>query len=203
MALAEDIIAPHNVPPFDNSGMDGYAVQAVDTVDATAGCPRLSDVAETIPPGHVADGRSWPRGRQDHDGRSYARRRGHGGAVGADGGDGRRRAHLRAGRSGARTSAAPARTCRAGTGCSQPAPFWARPRSGCWPAWAFPRCRCTAAAGGHHLHGQRAGGGGSAARARADPQLQQLLAAGSVPADGRRGPPCSASCPTTTRPPGA
>ena len=29
--LAEDIIATHNLPPFDNSAMDGYAIKAADT----------------------------------------------------------------------------------------------------------------------------------------------------------------------------
>jgi molybdopterin molybdotransferase len=52
--LAEDIIASHSVPPFDNSGMDGYAVRAADLVDATSGSPTRLFIAETIPAGHVA-----------------------------------------------------------------------------------------------------------------------------------------------------
>ena len=28
--LAEDVVAPNDVPPFDNSAMDGYAVRAAD-----------------------------------------------------------------------------------------------------------------------------------------------------------------------------
>ena len=43
MVLGEEIVAPHSVPPFDNSGMDGFAVRAADTVDATAGPPVLLD----------------------------------------------------------------------------------------------------------------------------------------------------------------
>ncbi len=31
--LAEDVVAPHDVPPHDNSAMDGYAVRAADAVD--------------------------------------------------------------------------------------------------------------------------------------------------------------------------
>ena len=31
--LAEDVISPINVPPYDNSAMDGYAVQATDLPD--------------------------------------------------------------------------------------------------------------------------------------------------------------------------
>jgi molybdopterin molybdotransferase len=52
--LAEDIVAGHSVPPFDNSAMDGFAVRAADIVDAHADGPVLLVVAETIPAGHVA-----------------------------------------------------------------------------------------------------------------------------------------------------
>ena len=52
--LAEDIIASHSVPPFDNSGMDGYAVRAADLVDATPESPARLLIAETIPAGYVA-----------------------------------------------------------------------------------------------------------------------------------------------------
>lgn len=31
--LAEDVVAPHDVPPHDNSAMDGYAVRTADAVD--------------------------------------------------------------------------------------------------------------------------------------------------------------------------
>ena len=44
--LAEDVIAPLNLPPFDNSAVDGYAVQALDTAGASrcpcAPCPLVS-----------------------------------------------------------------------------------------------------------------------------------------------------------------
>jgi len=52
--LAEDIIASHNVPPFNNSGMDGYAVRASDTVEATADSPVRLPISDTLPAGHVA-----------------------------------------------------------------------------------------------------------------------------------------------------
>jgi len=52
--LAEEIIAPHSVPPFDNSAMDGFAVRAADTVDASAESPADLLLGETIPAGHVA-----------------------------------------------------------------------------------------------------------------------------------------------------
>jgi len=52
--LGEEIVASHSVPPFDNAGMDGFAVRAVDIVDATADTPVSLQVLETIPAGHVA-----------------------------------------------------------------------------------------------------------------------------------------------------
>ena len=35
-ALAQDIHSPINVPPFNNSAMDGYAMNQVDLLEATA-----------------------------------------------------------------------------------------------------------------------------------------------------------------------
>lgn len=52
--LAEEVIAPHSVPAFDNSGMDGFAVRAADTVEASAESPADLLLCETIPAGHVA-----------------------------------------------------------------------------------------------------------------------------------------------------
>ncbi len=54
MVVGEEIVAPHSVPPFDNSGMDGFAVRAADTVEATAGSPVRLIIGETIAAGHVA-----------------------------------------------------------------------------------------------------------------------------------------------------
>ena len=39
LALSEDILAPHGIPLFDNSAVDGYAVQAADLADASQGNP--------------------------------------------------------------------------------------------------------------------------------------------------------------------
>ncbi len=50
LALAAEIVAPHDVPPFTNSAMDGYAVQAADTVSAPVQLRVLEDVAA----GHTA-----------------------------------------------------------------------------------------------------------------------------------------------------
>ncbi|MGI9105612.1 MAG: molybdopterin molybdotransferase MoeA [Pyrinomonadaceae bacterium] len=53
-ALAEDVIADTDSPPFDRALMDGYAVRAADTAEATAGAPaRLRIVGE------AAAGSGW------------------------------------------------------------------------------------------------------------------------------------------------
>lgn len=51
-ALAEDVFAPHDIPPFDNSAMDGFAVRAADTAGASAAVPVSLALRETIPAGH-------------------------------------------------------------------------------------------------------------------------------------------------------
>ena len=51
--LAEDIIAGENIPPFDNAGMDGYAVIAQDTVTT----PVQLRVINEIPAGSVSNQR--------------------------------------------------------------------------------------------------------------------------------------------------
>lgn len=49
--LAEDIHARRDIPPRDNSAMDGYALQWQDTRGATPQTPVLLDVVEDIPAG--------------------------------------------------------------------------------------------------------------------------------------------------------
>ena len=49
--LAEDIVAANDLPPFDNSSMDGFAVRAEDVVDATSASPRSLRVVADIPAG--------------------------------------------------------------------------------------------------------------------------------------------------------
>jgi molybdopterin molybdotransferase/putative molybdopterin biosynthesis protein len=52
--LASDVISPMDVPPFDRSGVDGFAVRATDTVGASDGVPRrLLLNAEVIACGHA------------------------------------------------------------------------------------------------------------------------------------------------------
>lgn len=50
LVLTSSIVAPHPVPPFSNSAMDGYAVRAVDV----AGAPVALRVVEDVPAGSVA-----------------------------------------------------------------------------------------------------------------------------------------------------
>ena len=52
--LAAPVLASHDVPPFDNSAMDGFAVLAADTLGATSDAPVELSVGETIPAGYSA-----------------------------------------------------------------------------------------------------------------------------------------------------
>ncbi len=49
--LAEDIVSPVNVPPADNSQMDGYALRAEDIRGATPESPVVLPVSQRIPAG--------------------------------------------------------------------------------------------------------------------------------------------------------
>jgi molybdopterin molybdotransferase len=51
--LAEDVSSPINIPPRDNSAMDGYAVRSVDTRGASQKSPRYLSVIETVTAGTV------------------------------------------------------------------------------------------------------------------------------------------------------
>ena len=54
LVLAQEVIAKENIPPFANTGMDGFAVNAADTVGATTSSPVALTVAGTIAAGAVA-----------------------------------------------------------------------------------------------------------------------------------------------------
>lgn len=61
--LAEALHAAENIPPFDNSAMDGFAVRAADVKDASQAKPAVLSVVETIAAGyaptkHVAVGQA-------------------------------------------------------------------------------------------------------------------------------------------------
>ncbi|TCP29765.1 molybdopterin molybdochelatase [Scopulibacillus darangshiensis] len=53
--LAEDIVADHDVPPFNRSPYDGFAIVAGDTAAASRDNPALFEVIETIGAGDVAE----------------------------------------------------------------------------------------------------------------------------------------------------
>jgi molybdopterin molybdotransferase len=53
LTLADDVVAGLALPVFDNSAMDGYAVHAEDTADATPEHPVVLPVAEDIPAGRT------------------------------------------------------------------------------------------------------------------------------------------------------
>ena len=52
--LTEDVNAPFDIPPHDNSAMDGYAVQAASTKGASKASPKVLTVIEEVPAGYVA-----------------------------------------------------------------------------------------------------------------------------------------------------
>jgi len=54
--LAEDISSPIDIPPLDNSAMDGYAVRSADTRGASQKSPRFLRVVETVTAGATPKG---------------------------------------------------------------------------------------------------------------------------------------------------
>lgn len=57
LTLAQDVAATCDLPPFNNSAMDGYAVYAEDTAGASNDAPVTLDVLGEIPAGHTPTGR--------------------------------------------------------------------------------------------------------------------------------------------------
>ena len=58
--LAEDVIAPRDVPLFDNSAMDGYAVRRIDVLGADQDNPAVLTVTQEIPAGAAATAEIGP-----------------------------------------------------------------------------------------------------------------------------------------------
>lgn len=58
--LDEDVEAKRDVPPFDNSAMDGYALRWNDVKNATSTAPAVLKVLEDLPAGYVAKNRVGP-----------------------------------------------------------------------------------------------------------------------------------------------
>ena len=52
--IAEDIYASRDIPPLDNSGMDGYAVRYEDIQHASSGQPVRLEIIEDLPAGSVS-----------------------------------------------------------------------------------------------------------------------------------------------------
>ncbi|HEX2190328.1 MAG TPA: gephyrin-like molybdotransferase Glp [Longimicrobiaceae bacterium] len=49
--LAEEVVSPVDLPPWDNSAMDGFATRAGDVRGASAGAPRALHVVDDLPAG--------------------------------------------------------------------------------------------------------------------------------------------------------
>lgn len=58
--LAQEIISDIQIPPFDNSAMDGYAVRAADVAAATPGSPVRLEVIGSVAAGYVIETRLRP-----------------------------------------------------------------------------------------------------------------------------------------------
>ncbi len=58
--LAEDVYSSINIPPADNTAMDGYAVRAEDTRGASPASPRFLRVIDTVPAGYTSKRRVEP-----------------------------------------------------------------------------------------------------------------------------------------------
>lgn len=54
LVLAEDVTSDTDIPPFNNSAMDGYAVVATDASSASSESPVKLEVLEDLPAGYVA-----------------------------------------------------------------------------------------------------------------------------------------------------
>ncbi|MGH2784819.1 MAG: molybdopterin molybdotransferase MoeA [Actinomycetota bacterium] len=51
LAIAERIVSPHDVPGFDNSAMDGYAIRSGDTDGASPATPKVLTLIDDLPAG--------------------------------------------------------------------------------------------------------------------------------------------------------
>lgn len=59
-ALAEDVFSQDDIPPFDNSAMDGFAVRAEDVRGANSASPAVLRLTETIPAGGYSERTTQP-----------------------------------------------------------------------------------------------------------------------------------------------
>jgi molybdopterin molybdotransferase len=58
--LDEDVVADFDIPPLDNTSMDGYVVRASDTAGATEKSPRELRVIGEVAAGYIYDGEVEP-----------------------------------------------------------------------------------------------------------------------------------------------
>src|SRR6185437_1187953 len=58
--IAEDIVSEIDIPPLDNTAMDGYAVRAADTSGATEVAPVTLRVIGELAAGYLFDGELQP-----------------------------------------------------------------------------------------------------------------------------------------------
>ena len=58
--LAEDVVAEFDIPPLDNTAMDGYAVRAADTKGASGASPVRLQIIGELAAGHLFEGRVTP-----------------------------------------------------------------------------------------------------------------------------------------------
>ena len=53
--IAEDVYARRNIPPWDNSAMDGYAVIVNDVEGASKENPAVLKIIESLPAGYISE----------------------------------------------------------------------------------------------------------------------------------------------------
>ena len=71
--IAEDIYANRDIPPLDNSGMDGYAVRSEDIRNASPNHPVRLEVIEDLPAGFISTKTvEKGKGHPDYDGCSHS-----------------------------------------------------------------------------------------------------------------------------------
>lgn len=58
--LAEDVYARRNIPPWDNSAMDGYAVKVNDVEGASKENPAVLKIIESLPAGYISENKLNP-----------------------------------------------------------------------------------------------------------------------------------------------
>ena len=141
--LAEPVVAEREIPPWDNSAMDGYAVRAADLRDAGPAGPVALTVVGEVVAGAIARGGIGP-------GQAYRILTGAPLPSGSDAvvpqeeverdGD-RSCSHAR--RAGRRTCVRGARTSARATACSSRGRSSGRRRWASWPRWATRGCACT------------------------------------------------------------